>query len=327
MSYERRLIKHEISKLIIVHEIKDISNVNIEEVVKSDPIPIIGELRAFHLAIYRKEETIDCYLAIEDIDEEASQSPISVVFTINCYVNSKIVKSLTSYGKISIYSNNEYLREISTKEIIDGGNEVSFECVVHYSLDAIKLKHLKNLIALTEVKQHLTLPIDDLGKENVTILVGTHKIKTNRKILAEASKYFFRAMFEDANIAKIRSDIILVADVKYEIMKEIIECLQHGRDPSDEHLLDCLKAADNYELLDFHLECQRMCFKHVHSENIFETLKTADECNAIQLKAVIFDILEENQQLFFKSATDIAHQLPHNLLAEMTFHWNFEDEE
>lgn len=131
-----------------------------------------------------------------------------------------------------------------------------------------------------------------------------------------ASDYFF-AMFENEELNEALTGIIDVTDFKHDVIKAMVDWIYYEKLPPSEITLDCLQAADKYDLPAFKFECQVLCLAMVCKENVIEMLKAADAYNAMELKAVIIDIIRDNHKLLFKSAKDVENQLSAKLIADI----------
>lgn len=129
--------------------------------------------------------------------------------------------------------------------------------------------------------------LDELMKDekfsDVILVVGGEIFRTHKCILANRSPVF-AAMFERCMKGKAENRVE-IKEIDHNVFQEMLRFIYTGKVIGIENIVKgLLAAADKYSIEGLKVMCEETLFKNVSTENAVEYLKTADLCNALDLK-------------------------------------------
>ena len=201
-------------------------------------------------------------------------------------------KQKNSAGSPIFSSSNEILRKFYKNWSCDGS--LTINCDINYKSEIkTEASCLNKRIHLGFVKDISTLLLDE-SYSDVEIKCGERKFPCH-KIILSARSQVFRAMFQ-ADMEENRSGKIEIKDYSPDVIKTLLHFIYTSSlDCTDQdHLLDLLQAADQYQLDLLKEVCEVEICKGVDSQNCLMFLIIGDMHKAEKLKTISMKILVEN---------------------------------
>lgn len=242
--------------------------------------------------------------------------------TVKVYPSSKTVK--TKFIKFTIYdykmgilveqsANNERMlkRDIGlhfswTTHGNVGDVEWRVMCEIEYEdppeAESPPTSSLQTSNLLTFSKNILTL-MNDTTDADVTLLVGSEKIKAHKNILMARSTYF-QSLFSSGMSESVSNEIKVDEDPR--VFKEVLKFMYSGLTPEnlDDIAIELLPLADKYLLDELKQLCDLAIRRNLSVDNIAEVLRIADDHDCSDLFIYCVPFFKANALILEQSGWD-----------------------
>ncbi|XP_055840545.1 protein roadkill-like [Episyrphus balteatus] len=176
-------------------------------------------------------------------------------------------------------------------------NKLTVHCEVQVLSDRVNTMGQKNITKFTipqcELANDLGVLWDTEDFSDVTLVIGDLEFPSHKNILSARSEVFY-AMFEH-DMEEQQSNRVVITDVDYEVMQELLHFIYTGRAPNAKKMADrLLIAADKYALYHLKVICEEAIFSGLSIETAATTLALADLHSAEQLKKNTIDFINNH---------------------------------
>jgi len=133
-------------------------------------------------------------------------------------------------------------------------------------------------------------------KDNVltdfTIRVGEREMRAHRAILAARSPVF-AAMFEHPDTHEVKNGLLVIEDLDYDVVSEMLSYIYSGRCSRDinDLAMELLVAADKYRLEELKAHCERHLIQSLAFDNACQLLILSDMHSAERLRARVVQFI------------------------------------
>ncbi|XP_055952767.1 uncharacterized protein LOC129988544 [Argiope bruennichi] len=133
---------------------------------------------------------------------------------------------------------------------------------------------------------------------DVTLIVGTDKIRAHKLILTARSPIFKKIFHHDMKEAEQNS--VIITDVQFSALQRLVEFLYAGiildgeKDMNLQELFDLYYAAGKYEIIDLRVMVGNSLMSRTRVDNASETLVWADRHNDTDLKSRLMNFIGIN---------------------------------
>lgn len=222
-------------------------------------------------------------------------------FYTNAIRNHKFVPTLVKSWRLSKYI--KRILFLNENDLVSLNGTLKLFCKVNLKSKPAHIESLpnsdKNYIKNEETKHRLK-EFDDFEAllesgtyGDIVFIVEERKMRAHRAILVCRSLVFEEML--QLNTTENQENTLEIADIKYEVMKEVLRFIYVGRvNDIDRQAVDLLIAADKFHIPGLKALCETVLCESLSVDNAMEYLKLAATCNTIKLKGHIIEFFVRN---------------------------------
>ena len=173
--------------------------------------------------------------------------------------------------------------------LLSPDNNLTLLCEGSFALDRVHVfsppNQLQAQVAEFKIFQDLGSLFENQKFTDVTLSVDGKDLLVHKAILAARSSVF-AAMFEH-EMKGSRENRVVIQDVSYEAVKEMVAYIYTGKSPNIDMTEDILQLADKYDLDELKATCETILCSKITIENAANLLILAEMHGATQLEAQV----------------------------------------
>lgn len=293
-----------------------ISSMNVGDVLESPRFSadnVTSNIRwCLSLIRSRKSEDQKDYLAL---CLKANPSDVKAVVNLKILNDDDEVLVNETFEKFVVGTHLYGRREMISCDLIVSSAKTTFVCEITYSENEVKYKKVTNredeeqeedILSRLELIDRYEALLNDSNFSDISLISEGKAVKVNKHILAKSSPVF-AAMF-DAEMQEKQGNTVVIADVKYDVLLEMIRFVYAGKvNNIDTLACELATAADKYQLDSLKNKCDKAMRNNLTLDNVIDCLLLADKLRMDNLKEKAIEFIVAN-------ASDISDKPDFDLL-------------